>query len=263
MRVLQVGFGAIGSEVFRDYRRTLIEHSYMVTDLVKPAPAGYEWDGDPVDLAIVMVDTRPSSEGDGFDYGDLLAALEEYRYHAEFLVVRSTVGLGLLDLPRFTVMADRVGFSPEFNGATKFSNRQDNPLGFEVFTPNVPAWFRNATTEGRQVIAPAAEVALAKLAENAFLAMKVTFFHEMILGANALGLDGETVRRVVTSDPRIGDANSFMESPGWSSHCYDKDVPAFARAVDSLLIHAAIHVNRVRLLPLELPELIGYRRKPS
>lgn len=249
MRVLQVGFGVIGSEVFRDYQRTLRDHEYMITDLAKAAPAGHVWDGKRVDLAIIMVDTRPSVFGDGFDYGDLLGAIEEYEDLADFILVRSTVGPGLFIEPRYLRLEDRIGFSPEFNGATPFANRLDTPLGFEVFTPNVPAWFRDATTEGEQVIAGPREVSFAKLAENAFLATKVTFFHEMILGARAMGLDGEEVRRVVTSDPRIGPANSYMVEPGWSSHCYDKDVPAFAEAVDSDLVRAAIHVNQVKLLP--------------
>lgn len=249
MRVLQIGYGAIGSEVFRDYRRTLQDHEYMVTDLVKPSPPGYEYDGGEVDLAVVMVDTRPTPVGDGLDYSDLLGVLDEYADRAEFFLVRSTVGLGLFEHPRFLPYADRVGFSPEFNGATKWANRIDTPLGIEVFTPNVPAWFREATTEGRQVLGTPEEVAIAKLAENAFLALKVTFFHEMILSLNAQGIDGESVRRIVTSDPRIGDANSYMEEPGWTSHCYDKDVPSFARLTGSRLVAAAQAINLDSLLP--------------
>jgi UDP-glucose 6-dehydrogenase len=246
VRVLQVGYGAIGREVFRDYRRTLQDHTYMVTDLVKSVPSGYEWDGGDVDLAIVMVDTRPASGG-GFDYSDLLGALEEYDDVAAFLLVRSTVGPDLLDLERFRALSHKVGFSPEFNGATPYANRIDTPLGFEAYTANVPEWFRDLTTRGVQVIADAKVLALAKLAENAFLATKVTFFHELILGADALGIDGQEVRRVVTHDPRIGEANSFMVEPGWSSHCYNKDVPAFAEAVDSWLVRAAIETNQRKL----------------
>lgn len=42
-RVLQIGFGNIGSAVFEDYRLSLAAagHTYMVMDLVKEIPQGY------------------------------------------------------------------------------------------------------------------------------------------------------------------------------------------------------------------------------
>lgn len=250
MRVLQVGFGAIGSQVFLDYQHTLRDHTYMVTDLVKPAPAGHEYDGEPVDVAVIMVDTRPRTGGDGFDYRDLATAILEYRDVAEFFVIRSTVGPDWFRTPLYLRLQDRIGFSPEFNGATHWANRQDLPLGFEVFSDNVPAWFAQAQAGDSQiVVAGPREVSLAKLAENAFLALKVTFFHEMILAANAQGLDGEEVRRVLTTDPRINPHNSYMLQPGWTSHCYDKDVPAYAQQIDSEVIRAAMEVNERHLLP--------------
>lgn len=251
-RVLQIGFGNIGSEVFEDYRHTLVAegHTYMVTDLVKEIPQGYEWDEEPVDLAIVMVDTRPTRYGDGFDYRDVETVLSQYADLAAFFLVRSTVSRGFFDLPTYQAMRNRIGLSPEFNGATPFANRRDTPLGFEMFTYNVPQWFVDATTRGKAVFGNPREVALAKLAENAFLALKVTFFHELILGANARGIEGEEVRRLVTTDPRIGEANSFMPQPGWTSHCYDKDVPAYARLTDSKIVERAIRINANRLLPL-------------
>lgn len=256
MRVLQVGFGAIGSQVFLDYQYGLRDHTYMVTDLVKPSPAGHEYDGGRVDIAILMVDTRPSPTGDGFDYSDLIGAILEYETRAEFFVIRSTVGPYLFGHPVYLRLAHRIGFSPEFNGATKWSNRQDNPLGFEMFSVNVPVWFALAQAQGaRLIFGDPREVSLAKMAENAFLALKVTFFHEMILAANEMGLDGEQVRYLLTQDPRIGDANSFMEEPGWTSHCYDKDVPAYAQMIDSEVIRAAMEVNERHLLPSRKPPI--------
>jgi UDP-glucose 6-dehydrogenase len=250
MRVLQVGYGAIGREVFRDYasRLDLARHHFMVTDLRAPVPSGYEWDGDPVDLAVILVNT-PRAAGGGFDHSDLLQALREYGGVAEFLLVRSTVTPSFLDTRVYSANRERIGFAPEFYGATKWSRRAVLDMGFSIFTENVPAWFVNAVRDGDVISGKPIEVILAKLAENAYLATKVTFFHELHIAAEAYGADPETVRRIVGLDPRIGHGHTVMEEPGWTSHCFDKDVPEYADYADSDLVRAAILVNRANLLP--------------
>lgn len=250
MRVLQVGYGAIGREVFRDYasRLDLAGHTFMVTDLRERVPSGYEWDGDPVDLAVVLVNT-PRAEGGGFDHSDLLHALREYSGMAGFLLIRSTVTPSFLDTAMYRAHAGSIGFAPEFYGATEFSRRAVLDMGFSIFTENVPAWFVDAVRDGDVVSARPIEVILAKLAENAYLATKVTFFHELQLAAEGYGADPDRVRHLVGLDPRIGLGHTIMREPGWTSHCFDKDVPEYAAYANSDLVRAAILVNRANLLP--------------
>lgn len=252
MRVLQVGYGTIGREVYLDYGAKFLEydHEYMVTDLYKAPPTGSEWDGNRIDLAVILVNTP--SRGNGlFDYTDLLTAVREYIDIASFVVIRSTVGLDFLATPLYRSMAGKIGFSPEFYGATKWSRRAVLDMGFSIFTRNVPEWFTDIVEPNPHhvVLGEPGEVILAKLAENAYLATKVTFFHELQLAAQEQGLDPEVVRSIVSRDPRIGPAHTFMEEPGWTSHCFDKDVPAYAQTVDSTLVRAAILANRATLLP--------------
>lgn len=259
MRVLQVGYGVIGREVFTDYSTALAMegHEYIVTDLHKAVPTGHEWDGNPVDLAVILVNTPPRGGG-LFDYHDLLTAVREYSDIASYILIRSTVGLDFLTTPLYRSMSGKIGFSPEFYGATKWSRRGLLNMGFTIYSHGVPEWFMEAVDptwsypENVHVATPS-EVILAKLAENAYLATKVTFFHELALAAERHGADPERVRQIVTADPRIGPAHSFMEEPGWQSHCFDKDVPAYARTVDSGLVRAAINVNRSTLLPARKP----------
>jgi len=259
MRVLQVGYGVIGREVFTDYSAALAEagHRYMVTDLYKAAPTGHEWDGQPIDLAVILVNT-PARGGGLFDYHDILTAVREYSDLASFILIRSTVGLDFLSTPLYRSMAGKIGFSPEFYGATKWSRRGLLDLDFTIYSTGVPEWFMESVDPtwshpDRTLTGTPAEVILAKLAENAFLATKVTFFHELALAAERHGADPERVRQIVTADPRIGPAHSHMEEPGWQSHCFDKDVPAYARTVDSTLVRAAIQSNRATLLPARKP----------
>lgn len=103
-------------------------------------------------------------------------------------------------------------------------------IDFTVFSRNVPHWFQSKIEplDFRRRVGTPEEVIVAKLAENAYLATKVTFFHELALLCRQEGITFEQVRRIVTSDPRIGDAHSFLEEWGWQSHCFDKDVRAFA-----------------------------------
>lgn len=259
MRVLQVGYGTIGREVFADYQAALHTsgHEYMVTDLHAEVPSGSEWDGQPIDLAVILVNTPSRGRGQ-FDYHDLLTAVREYSDLASFILIRSTVGIDFLSTPLYRSLAGKIGFSPEFYGATKWSRRGLLDLNFTIYSTGVPEWFMEAVDPtwsypDRVQIGTPAEVVLAKLAENAFLATKVTFFHELAVAAERFGADPERVRQIVTSDPRIGPAHSYMEEPGWSSHCFDKDVPAYAATVDSVLVRGAILANQSRLLPLRKP----------
>lgn len=117
-----------------------------------------------------------------------------------------------------------------------------------MFTGNVPYWFADAVTAKDAIFGDAAEVIVSKLTENAYLATKVTFFHELARMCEAEGIDFEAVRQITTMDPRIGPDHSYVEQYGWQSHCFDKDIPAFAALGSELsLVQHALVANR-RLL---------------
>lgn len=243
-----MGFGTIGREVFADWSAAFERDTYMVTDLTQTIPEGHEWDGEPVDVAVILVDTPRLRDYDGFDYRALCRAIEQYESVADFILVRSTVSLGFLTEPTYVANAARIGFSPEFYGATKWSSRAVLDIPFTVFTSNTP-WGVIERVGGNPVLlGTPEEVIVAKLAENAFLATKVTFFHELALLCAREGIDFENVRSITTSDPRIGAAHSHMEEYGWQSHCFDKDVPAFVRlGPETTLVAQVIDANQ-RLL---------------
>lgn len=247
-RILLVGYGAIGREIYLDYVEHLFVDRLMVTDLHQPVPAGAEWDRDPVDVAVIMVDTPADSQLSGrFDYRTLEAAVLEYLDVADFVVIRSTVSLDFLGRDLYLRHCDRIGFSPEFHGATPHSRRGQLELDFVIFSDTVPAWFRDTVSGGRkQLTASAAEVIVAKLSENSFLATKVTFFHELSLLCSDLGVSFDLVREMVTADPRINPYHSFRDNGlGWRSHCLDKDVPAFVElGEDTRLVAGMVEVNR-------------------
>jgi UDP-glucose 6-dehydrogenase len=219
----------------------------MVIDPQVPSPSGHAWDGAPVDMAVLVVGTPGNGDG-GFDYAELLTALEPHLRSSSHVVVRSTVGLDFLDLPVIKEHAPRIGFSPEFYGLTDHSRRGVLDLRFSLFSDNVPPWFIKRVGVGVTYIASPAEVIVAKLADNAFLATKVTFFHELYALCAKHGLDFGAVRAMVTADPRIVNYHTACSGDlGWSSHCFDKDVPVYAALAGEGLVSAVLEVNRAHL----------------
>ena len=253
-RVLLVGHGRVGRAAFADYRgATLTDDTLMVTDPVVTVPFGFEWDGQLVDLAIVMVDTPADKDSFGFDYTDLREAVMQALVVADFVLVRSTVSLDFLGQRVYRENAQRIGYCPEFYGVTPNSRRGAVELGFTIFSDNVPDWVSDRVCIGKKLVAPIREAIVCKLTENAYLATKVTFFHELYLMCQTLGLDFDTVRELVTTDPRITPHHSYCDGHvGWSSHCFDKDVPEFLRLSphDAWLVESVLWSNVDHLLPL-------------
>ena len=69
---------------------------------------------------------------------------------------------------------------------------------------------------------------LAKHANNAFLALKVSFANAMARMAEAAGADVEAVTEVMGADPRIGRAH-LSAGLGYGGSCFPKDLLAFER----------------------------------
>lgn len=74
---------------------------------------------------------------------------------------------------------------------------------------------------------------LAKLASNAFLALKISYVNALARLCERVGADIEAVTDVMGADPRIGAA--FLNAGiGYGGHCFPKDVAAFGRFADRL-----------------------------
>ena len=87
-----------------------------------------------------------------------------------------------------------------------------------------------------------------KYVSNLFLASKISFFNEIFLTCNALGLDATSVSEAVSLDPRIGKYGIYGGSP-FDGMCLPKDLAAFlafakSKGLSSKMLDAVDEVNR-------------------
>jgi len=96
------------------------------------------------------------------------------------------------------------------------------------------------------------EAALAKYTINCFMSTKVVFMNEMYNLATKMGLDYNTIAKMVTMDPRIG--NSHMQVPGpdgnfgFGGACFPKDTSALLKTaeqqgIEMMVLDAAVKKN--------------------
>ncbi len=86
-----------------------------------------------------------------------------------------------------------------------------------------------------------------KYAANSMLAVRISFMNEMANLADQLGVDIESVRRGIGTDPRIG-PQFLYAGVGFGGSCFPKDLQALLRTADSVgeparILRAAGEVN--------------------
>lgn len=100
----------------------------------------------------------------------------------------------------------------------------------------------------------ALEVEIAKLVENSYPAMKVSFINALYELAEGSGANFIRLHQAWTSDSRVDGFHQRTVSfkRGWSSHCWDKDVPALAAYAESVgantmssLLKTVLEINEV------------------
>jgi UDPglucose 6-dehydrogenase len=100
------------------------------------------------------------------------------------------------------------------------------------------------TDESKYYLCTQQEASLIKLADNAFLSTKVTFFNAIYDICQRHGYDYETVRDGIILDQRVGSAHTIVPSPddgmvGFGGHCLPKDLGVIAE-IDRLNLFLGI-----------------------
>jgi len=269
-RTLIVGYGHVGQQIGRYFTEAdwVDEHNIIcrvadneVADVTPHWAVGgsvvthLTRNGEPFtyDLAFICVPT-PEGEGGRCDTSLVRCVYHCWNAVARYWCIKSTVEVGTT-----ASLGGAVCFSPEYYGETLGHPLAGAPrdtfviLGGprDVTRVFAEAWtlVTNSYTRIYQTDSRTAE--LCKLAENAWIATKVTFCSDLRRIAENAHIDWHELRELWLADPRISRSHTYAyaDNPGWAGKCIPKDTAnlcAWTRALGqpARLLEAVREVNR-------------------
>lgn len=218
------------------------------------------------DFQFICVGTPPLDDGSS-DLGAVLAVartIGRAMVVPTIIVTKSTVPVGTSDLVRETVREElsargldlpfEIVSNPEFlkeGAAIEDFMRPDrivigaeSPAAIEAMRDLYAPFNRN---HSRMMVMDVRSSEFTKYAANAMLATKISFMNELANVAERVGVDIESVRIGIGSDPRIG-YEFIYPGCGYGGSCFPKDVRSLERVAhavgyDAQLLRAVEHVN--------------------
>lgn len=214
----------------------------------------------------IAVGTPPNEDGSSdLRYVEAVAkTIGQAINSAKVIVDKSTVPVGTADRVRAIIAAELTGrgvditfdvvSNPEFlkEGAAvddfmkpdRIVIGSDTDYGVEVMRELYAPFNRN---HGRMLVMDVRSAEFTKYAANAMLATKISFMNELANIADRVGVDIESVRIGIGSDPRIGYAFIYPGA-GYGGSCFPKDVRSLERTAatvdyDAPLLRAVETVN--------------------
>ncbi|MEJ2254868.1 MAG: UDP-glucose/GDP-mannose dehydrogenase family protein [Nitrospirota bacterium] len=231
-------------------------------------------------IFLIAVGTPPSEDGSA-DISHVLAVARELGGHLTqyaLIVTKSTVPVGTAETVRQTVAEEleRRGLQVEFDVVSNPEFLKEGSAVADFIRPDriiVGCDSERARSLMRELYAPftrnhervlymsvrAAE--MTKYAANAMLATRISFMNEMAALCDRLGVDVESVRLGIGSDPRIG--YSFIyPGCGYGGSCFPKDVRALVHTarehgLEAGILRAVNHRNEAQKRVL-LDKVIGH-----
>ena len=195
-----------------------------------PTPMTYP-EGGECDLSIIQ----------GFFESCILMPLAKVSAHPIF-VIKSTVPVGTVDKLSNDFPNLKIVHSPEFltarTACIDFVTPSRNIVGGCIeLTARVAKLYRERFPGVACLEMAAKESEMVKYAMNAFFAVKVTFFNELRLLADAEGVDWTSLMAGILSDGRIShmhtDVPGHDGQRGYGGACFAKDINAFIRTMES------------------------------
>jgi len=229
-KVMIVGHGFVGSAIaslFSDEEKVIVDPKFT-DNKISDNP------GIPFDAVFVSVDT-PKAEG----FKLLDSVLQELDYN---MVEGTPVCCKSTATPEFYYEVSqkykniKIVHSPEYlnksNPVKMFQGQKFFIIGGDQHAAmTVGHIFKSRLNHVKNIrYTDIRTAAMVKYSENAFLAMRVTFFNEIYKMHKAQGCEStyEEFAEMVGLDERIGQSHSKVPGSdgkfGWDSHCFNKDL---------------------------------------
>lgn len=250
MKVLIVGFGFVGSAVasiFEDHEKIIIDPKFNDNKIEDYANVNF-------DAVFVSVDT-PKAEGFAL-LDSILDKLNQNMIEGTPVCCKSTASPEFYYNSSLKYSNIRILHSPEYLNKTNpikmFQEQKFVIVGGETeAATRVANIFSERLKYIKEVrVTDIRTAAMVKYSENAFLALRVTFFNEMYLAHKQQGCEStyEDFAEMVGLDERIGHSHSQVPGSdgkfGWSSHCFDKDNYELEKFSQSPLIKFMRELNQ-------------------
>ena len=248
-KVMIVGHGFVGSAIaslFSDEEKVIVDPKFT-DNKISDNP------GVPFDAVFVSVDT-PKAEG----FKLLDSILQELDYN---MVEGTPVCCKSTATPEFYYNVSqkykniKIVHSPEYLNKTNpikmFQGQKFFIIGGDQHAAmTVGHIFKSRLNHVKNIrYTDIRTAAMVKYSENAFLAMRVTFFNEIYKMHKAQGCEStyEEFAEMVGLDERIGQSHSKVPGSdgkfGWDSHCFNKDLYELEQFGSSPLIKFIRELN--------------------
>lgn len=268
MKIAQIGNGYLGQayhEMFPD--AYVYDEPQIIAEFPECERAAIEAGRLAVnecDMAIVAVptDPTPSGELDMSIVEDVVSWLE-----TETILIKSALMPGTVD--RLVAETGKnIAVSVEFIGmGNYYIDPHDYPdpkdprkhkmliVGGEepARTKAAEVLWSKMSPDTRIHLLTAKEAEIVKLTENFYGALKVTFANSLYSLVEKEGENFINIHQAWSSDGRVSPMHTRVVSGkrGWASHCYNKDIQAFATEADKV---GATDLARLARLVIELNE---------
>lgn len=258
-KVALVGLGYLGSA----YKRVFPEA--VLYD--EPKGVGTREEVNSCDIAIVAVPTDPLP--DGSLSMDIVESVVDW-LETPLILIKSALMPGTVDRlvektgKKIAVSLEMIGMGNYYLDPSKYPDPLDPQkhqtliIGGELDTASKCAEFLwdKMSPNIRIHLIEAKEVEMAKLFENAYGALKVTWINCMYDLVEKSGKSFIRTQQAWSSDSRVDGVHlrTLSWKRGWKSHCYSKDIKALARysetvGVDSMkkLVDTMVEINEEHL----------------
>lgn len=266
MKVGIVGYGVVGKAYHLLFPDAVIYDPYYLSpgdSVTKPYQDTREYVND-CDIALVCVWTAGQQDG-GLD----MSIVEETIDWLEtpLILIKSALQPGTVDrLVKKT--GKNIAVSVEFIGEGnypvhfwKYPDQHDPRKHMMLIvggaektaTACAQVLWSKMSPDIKIHIVSALEAEITKLVENSFGALKVTFINTLLSLAEKSGTNFIRIHQAWQSDPRTDSMHlrAVSFNKGWSSKCWDKDVPALVAYAESVgatdmvkLFETIIYLNK-------------------